>query len=194
MRAHILPSGHVALSPWKVAAYAGVVILLVATALSFGAVLYQIEAGGHAHGSLGPHGSLTGWEAVLPIVADAFGFLAIVVLAVQLMVGYHLFRVPGARFRPLHVALAWGVVVLMGAHTALAVFHSLQSPIEVLPIWLDLIGLVIVALLALELLSGYRRTGPRRGGFRRIHVVVALAAIAVIAAHGLIGVYHTFTG
>jgi hypothetical protein len=168
-------------------AYASVVVLLVAGSMT-GAVLF-FQATEHA---THVHAALTGWQASLPVFVDWAGFIAIIVLAVQVMFGYRLFGV-GRSARARHVLLAWSVVVLLGLHGVSGVIHSLQGNVETIPLYLDVIGLGVAALLVVQLATGYGRAKGLPG--RAVtHSWIGIAVAVIIAAHGLIGVWHTLTG
>jgi hypothetical protein len=170
----------------RVAGYAAVVALLVAATLSAGSVLYQVvELGGHAHGGGLP------W---LPVAVDTAGSAMAFLLAVQLMVGYGLVRVPRPRFRRVHAGMAWGVVAFMAFHGIGGVVHSLQGVVETLPLVLDGVGVALTVLVALQLSSGYALSRPGAGRNRLLHASAALAVAAVVAGHVAVGIVHAIAG
>lgn len=169
--------------------YVALVGLLVSAVLSGGDIFYQVT-GHSAHAHVG----LTGWQATLPLVTDVVGLVLALLLAAQLMVGYRLFAVPAIRFRSVHVALAWTLVTLLALHATAGVVHTLSAPFEVLPVWIDVIGATVVALVALQLTSGYRRPVSRAARLRAVHLVVAIPIALVASGHVVLAVVHTLMG
>lgn len=172
----------------RVVAYSALVVLLVSGALGGAAVFFQVsEHGSHAHAGL------AAWQETFALVVDGVGFVLAFVLAAQAMLGYRLFSVRRSRFRPVHVALAWTVIAIMLAHGAGAIAHTFQGPLEVLPVWLDVLGVAIVALLTAQMVSGYFNSSPTRRA-RLVHVWVAIPVALVAAVHGVLAVWHTVAG
>lgn len=170
-----------------IGANVALVALLVSATMSGGAIFFAVtEHAGHAHADL------VGWRASLPTWVDGIGLVLMLLLSVQMMLGYRLFSVPGKRFRPLHVSLAWSIVAIMALHMAGGFYHTLTTGLEVLPVWINAAGLVAAALLAIQLGSGYGQ--PRGTRLRRVHVFVAVPILLVVATHGLLGVFHNFLG
>jgi hypothetical protein len=171
-------------------AYAAVVTVLVAGALSGAAIFFQLtQHVGHAHAGLPP------WEVAFAEVVDGIGFALIFMTAVQLMLGYRLIRVPPARMRSVHIVTAWAIAGVVVVHMSGGIVHAFfQGPIEVLPLWEVGIGAVSVVLLGTALVSGYRRTRPHAVRAGLTHGWVAVALALAVSGHGLLGVLHTLTG
>jgi hypothetical protein len=175
-------------APNRTVAYVAVVALLVSAAMT-GAVLF-FQATEHA---VHVHQALTGWEAALPVFVDWAGFVAIVTLAAGSMLGYGLLGGRTAASRRVHRALGWTVAALLALHGVGGLVHSLQGVVEAVPISLDVIGIAIAAMLAAQLLTGYGRS-KGLSGRASVHAWVGVAVIAVVATHGLVGVWHLLTG
>lgn len=166
---------------------AALVALLVSATMSGGAIFFAVtEHAGHAHADL------VGWQATLPTLVDGIGLLLMLLVSVQMMVGYRLFAVPGRQFRPLHVSLAWTVVAVMALHMAGGIYHTVATGLEPLPVWINVAGLAIVGLLGLQLGSGYGQ--PKAKRLRQVHMFVAVPIALVAAAHAILGVLHTLLG
>jgi hypothetical protein len=168
-------------------AYASVVGLLVSGAMT-GAVLF-FQATEHASHV---HAGLTGWQAALAVSVDYLGLLTILLLATQVMFGYRLFGTRPTVSRRAHKALAWIVAALLALHGG-GLLHSLQGTVEIVPVWLDAIGLGVAVMLALQLSTGYGRVRglPARA---LAHSWLGIVIAVVVAAHGFIGVAHTLSG
>jgi hypothetical protein len=158
--------------------------ILVAAAISFGTVFQALSAGGHAHAGA------VAWVAVL---ADALGIVVLAALSLQLMLGYHLVRVPMSRFRRVHARTGWVVLALLAVHATPALIHSVTPPVETLPLLLDVAGLAAAVLVAGLILSGYRRL-PAALDARLLHGMVVPFAAAVALVHSLGAVVHAVTG
>jgi hypothetical protein len=164
--------------------YPVLVALLVAATLAAGSVLYQLaELGGHGHGGGG-----------LAVAVDTAGFAMAFLLGAQLMTGYGLIRLPRPRFRRVHAAMAWWLVALLAFHGAGGALHSLEPPVETLPLVLDAVGIVLAALLAVQLSSGYRSSRPKATRTRTLHAAVAVALAIAVAGHAVLGIVHTVLG
>lgn len=165
-------------------ALVGVVLLLTSVGLALGALFYEAEYGSHA--------GLSGWEVTFAITVDGLGFLLASVLSAQVMLGYRLFSVRAGRFRATHIALGWTVVALVTAHGVGAVIHTFQGTVELLPVWLDIMGGVIVVLLGVQIAAGYLMHRSRT--VRGVHDWLAIAFVLFVALHGFLGYYHVLTG
>ena len=126
------------------------------------------------------------------IAVDGFGVALASVLAVQVMLGYRLFGARASGYGRTHVLLGWAVVALILVHGVGAVIHTFQGTVETLPVSLDVMGVVIAAVLAVQIAAGYLVRRSR--AMRTTHDMVALVLIVLVAAHGLIGYYHILTG
>lgn len=62
-----------------------------------------------------------------PAWVDVLGYALVALVGVQLLVGYRRFPRHWARFRPLHIGLAWSIAALMGAHGLIGVGHALAG-------------------------------------------------------------------
>ncbi len=173
---------------WKtIVANAALIALLVSATLSAGAIFFAItEHAGHAHAGL------VGWRASLPEWVDGIGLVLMLLVSVQMMIGYRMFSVPRDRFRPVHVSLAWTVIAIMALHMAGGIYHTVTTGAEVLPLWIDAAGLVAVGLFGVQLGSGYGQ--PKVTRLRRVHVFVAIPIALALVAHGVLGVLHTLLG
>ena len=72
--------------------------------------------------------------------------------------------------------------------------QGLASPIEMLPVLADVIGIVSIAALAVSIPSGYLRAKDALGRARYVHTWLGITLAVVLAAHGLVGVLHTLSG
>jgi hypothetical protein len=162
-----------------------VVVTVVAATLSLASVLWQLggQAAHAAHGGIG--------VSPLGVTVDAGGVVAIVLLGLLLMSGYHLIRLRGSRFRGVHIVLGISLGTVALLHGAGAVVHTLAR-IEPLPVALDAMGVLLAAAVAVQVASGYGQAG--RKPLRRAHVWLALFVGAAVVTHSLLGVYHTLTG
>lgn len=67
-----------------------------------------------------------------------------------------------------------------------ALWLLLEQP----PPWVEVFGYALVALVAVQMLVGYRRVKPRWAPFRRLHLGIAWSIAGLMGVHGLIGVGH----
>jgi hypothetical protein len=158
--------------------------ILVAAALSFGTVFQALSAGDHAH---------AGATASLAVLTDGLGIVVLAAVSLQLMLGYHLVRLPMPRFRRVHSRTGWVVLALLAAHAVPALVHSVTPPVTLTPLLLDVAGLVAAGLVAVLILSGYRRI-PKALDARVLHGLVVPFAAAVALGHALVAVLHAVTG
>jgi hypothetical protein len=170
--------------------YGLIVLVVVSAGLAAASVLYQFAEHEHVH-----PGVPSGWEASLGLITDSIGFVVTVLVAIELMWGYKVVSMPRPTYMRRHPALAIGIVAAATAHGLTGTWHSLVGQIEQVPIWLDFIGIVMVSLLAVQMVSGYRlRASPGRKTSRTTHVALVVVLSLVVSGHALLGVYHTITG
>jgi hypothetical protein len=166
-----------------------VVSVTVAATLAAASVLYQFTEHEHVH-----PGVPSGWEASLGLITDSLGLTTVVLVAIQLMWGYHVVRMPMQVYDRRHPALGWAIMGASALHGVTGVWHSLVGQIESAPIWLDFIGLGMVTLLAVQMTTGYGLLRARSSKSRSAHAAIVIAVALVVVAHAFIGVYHTVTG
>ena len=172
----------------KAAGYVLLVALVVGGTLAVGAVIFELT------GSVAHKAGSAGWQEVaLPIGVDAIGFVIIFAIAIQLMSGYRLVSAKRG-FRAVHVPLAWTLVAVLGLHTAGAVYHSLQPPVEQLVVVLDVIGSLAVLVLLPLLLAGRGLSRDKRPSVRRLHIWLALTVGVVALVHTAGAIVHSVRG
>lgn len=62
------------------------------------------------------------------------------------------------------------------------------------PVWVEIFGYTLIALVALEIVVGKRRLGLPGRGFFRTHVTLAWTFAGLLGIHALIGVGHGLVG
>ncbi|HEY3317186.1 MAG TPA: hypothetical protein VGK50_02010 [Coriobacteriia bacterium] len=69
--------------------------------------------------------------------------------------------------------------------------HAGAPAASSLAVAVDAAGFVMMLLLGMQLMTGYRLVGVRAGDFRRLHVATAWTVAGLLGLHGLAAVVHT---
>ncbi len=69
--------------------------------------------------------------------------------------------------------------------------HAGAPAASSLAVAVDAAGFVMMLLLGMQLMTGYRLVSVKAGGFRRLHVATAWTVVGLLGFHGLAAVVHT---
>ncbi len=109
-------------------------------------------------------------------------FVLLVLLGAQFLIGFRVLN-PHRRFKLVHVGIAAVIGVLFLWH-GFSPLVRLTDPAALWRFMVLPVGLILVGLLALQALVGYRVI-PTHRNFRRVHLSIAIALVGLGAIHGV---------
>jgi hypothetical protein len=143
-----------------------------------------------------------------PVWVQAWGYVLVLLVVLQLLIGYRIVKPPWWPFRRVHPAIAWGLVALLVPHAAFGIAHVVLTPLlsvasghvhvgaspENMPVWLDVEGAVILVLLGAQIMAGNGAFKLKRSQFVSLHSTLAWSITAFVSLHAVLGIAHVLSG